>query len=696
MKKENKPEKIADRYEVLETIGTGGMGTVYKVLDPLLNKEFAIKVLLKDADGTTAARLQREAIAAGKLNHPHICRIDNFGQTAEGTPYMVMEYLQGQDLAEFLRTNGALSIESALEVAIQVCGALAYAHQHGIVHRDLKPANVLLLKSRSDAIFTKLLDFGVARYDMESRKGDLTEAGSILGSPLYMSPEQIQGENVGPAADIYSFGCMLFEMLTGEPPLRGASVVETFAMHRSTPAPLLSAYGKFPPALETLISHCLQKEPEKRTASAKDVLKKLEEIQQELLYSKEQTVTVQDDSEKEERERKKKLIVKLSLSTLGLLLIGGLVFIVRDIIYRKQIPETKVNSKIEIMYAAGQFMGDEASKDSQFIFSKRKDSAMVDVRAMPNVTDADLKILSGKKMCKLNLDETNIDGSGLKYLTDSEVIELSLNHTNLKDENLKYVKQIPKLRSLHIFSDFISGKGLSHISDMRFYTLELGSRKMNMEDLSVMKNLNVPHFLEFKSKFLTTDCLKHVGASKNLEGVTLHLMPITGDLGVMLKQYPNLKELELKDNASIDPQSLRSLIRSNLYSLRIKSPVLSKEQMKAITSMDKLELFVFLEGEIDPDSFQDLENMKKLTSLSLCGVHNLSGKVMTCIARKKTLSVLTLRDTDINEEDLKGLLSLPVLCIIDVSHCEYLDQASIERFKDQYQRRWGRKIEVNY
>lgn len=694
MDKNKKPEKIADRFEVIETIGSGGMGTVYKAIDPLLNKEVAVKLLQHDYDGTEAARLQQEATAAGKLNHPHICRILNFGQSKEGSPYMVMEYLQGQDLADFIQKNGPLSLEAALEVAIQVCGAMSYAHQHGIVHRDLKPANVLLLKSRNEGIFTKLLDFGVAR--LEERKGDLTEAGSIIGSPLYISPEQITGDSIGPASDIYSFGCMFFEMLTGEPPFRGASVVETFAMHKSAEIPSISLQGECGTELESLITQCLSKSPAMRPASAKEIMNRLEKIQTQVLTAPVETDTQDDDSAQKERERVRKRNIKISIGLVSVLVIGGLFSIVGDVLSRKKLPETKMDDKIPVVDAAGPFFGEEAKSETLFLETGKNTIYGVNLKAVPTVTDKDLKVLSDKKIYRLGLDTTPIDGSGLQYITNCGIVELLLDDTRVTDENMKYFRQMKNLRVLHIASNALTDEGFKQIADIPFFSLQFGSKNLTANGLASMKNLGKANDLRFKGEYLPPEFVKFIQPGNNLETIGFHSSVVKGDLGELLARFTRLKQVDITSPISIEPEALRSLSKLHLFVLQITGTDLDEKQMEAITSLDKLETFTFYQGQIGVDSLKNLHRMKELSSLSLSGVSNMSGKGIIYVSRVKKLAVLSIRNTNINPEDLKNLLSLSELAILDLMNCPNLDIDSLERFRDQYTRRWGHKIQLNY
>lgn len=214
------PEKIAERYQIKGIIGSGGMGVVLLGYDPNLGIDVAIKMLQKEASDKEVARLQREAMLAGRLNHIHIGKVYDFGTAEDESPYMVMEYFKGQTLSDLIRYKNRLSFEEARPIFIQLCEALLHAHHQGIVHRDLKPSNVFLARQGQGIhgpANVKLLDFGVAK--VEASSGEITAAGSIVGSPAYMSPELAEGIDADHRSDIYSLGCLMFETLVGTPPI---------------------------------------------------------------------------------------------------------------------------------------------------------------------------------------------------------------------------------------------------------------------------------------------------------------------------------------------------------------------------------------------------------------------------------------------------------------------------------------------
>ncbi len=257
-------------YEILAPLGAGGMGEVYRALDTRLGRDVALKILPAAArrDAERLARFEAEARATSALSHPNILTLFDVGQH-EGAPYVVFELLEGQTLAERLEA-GALPARKALDLARQVAEGLAAAHERGIVHRDLKPANVFLTRDGR----AKLLDFGLAQLAEEQRglgdDGDVTQ-GRVLGTVGYMSPEQVSGGNADARSDIFSFGVVLYEMLSGRRAFKGTSAVDTMhAILRSDP-PALEPAEALAPAVERILRRCLEKAPEQRFQSARDL-----------------------------------------------------------------------------------------------------------------------------------------------------------------------------------------------------------------------------------------------------------------------------------------------------------------------------------------------------------------------------------------------------------------------------------------
>ena len=262
-------------YEILAPLGAGGMGEVYRAKDARLGREVAIKVLPEslNADPDRLRRFEQEARAASALNHPNILTVHDFGQQ-NGSPYVVSELLEGATLRERL-SQGPLPVRKAVDYGIQIAHGLAAAHEKGIVHRDLKPENVFVTHDGR----VKILDFGLAKLAQREADGGTkaptqagTEPGVVMGTVGYMSPEQVRGQTADPRSDLFSFGTVLYEMLTGERAFRGDSAIETLnAILKEEPPEISASRPHLPPALDRVVRRCLEKSPAERFQSAQDL-----------------------------------------------------------------------------------------------------------------------------------------------------------------------------------------------------------------------------------------------------------------------------------------------------------------------------------------------------------------------------------------------------------------------------------------
>ena len=271
-----------DQYEIQTIIGKGGMGNVYKALDKTDGTTVAIKVLRPDLakDKTVIKRFEQEALAVEYLNHPNLVWTKKLGHTNDNTPYIVMEYIDGISLSDLIKQRGHLSVSETIKIISQTTEAIAYAHAQGIIHRDIKPSNILLSEFADD-MSVKVVDFGIAKAISEKQIGssNLTQTGDIVGSPAYMSPEQCLGDQIDERSDIYSLGCVMYEMLTGKSPFAAANPVQSILKHIEKDAePFAVEFYEFriPDAVEEIVLKCLQKDPVLRYQTVADLEKCLQ------------------------------------------------------------------------------------------------------------------------------------------------------------------------------------------------------------------------------------------------------------------------------------------------------------------------------------------------------------------------------------------------------------------------------------
>lgn len=274
-----------DRYRIEKCIGTGGWSRVYKAEHIGLNNTIALKVLHGHYAGEPdkVLRFQNEAMAAARLQHTNIARVQDYGLLPNGQPYLAMDFVSGVTLAELI-ANQKLSTRECIELVVQICDGLEFAHNEGIVHRDLKPGNIMVTGYGADSCGTvKILDFGLAKLmqDDSSEESRLTKTGDVLGTPAYMSPEQCKGQGLDHRSDIYSVGCMLYEMLTGKQPFAGESALDCMVKHYTEDAPplgKLNASSQVCRSLEGLVEKTLRKDPADRYQTAAELKQDLQSI----------------------------------------------------------------------------------------------------------------------------------------------------------------------------------------------------------------------------------------------------------------------------------------------------------------------------------------------------------------------------------------------------------------------------------
>lgn len=269
-------ETILGKFKIVELLGQGGVGSVYRVDHVFLGRQFALKCLNKQQPNDVSwRRFQNEAKAASKLDHPNLIKVHEFDLLPDGRPFILMDLVIGETLSDLTKHIGSMPVDRAIKIMIQVAFAVQYAHDQGIIHRDLKPTNIMVVKdgSEADVDSVKLVDFGIAKLTGidEFNQQTLTKTGEIFGSPLYMSPEQCTGTMVDHRTDIYSLGCVFFELLTGAPPFLGENALSTMMKHQSEiPLSLKEAsLGTiFPAELEEIVAKLLEKDPNHRYQNA--------------------------------------------------------------------------------------------------------------------------------------------------------------------------------------------------------------------------------------------------------------------------------------------------------------------------------------------------------------------------------------------------------------------------------------------
>lgn len=283
---------LGSKYEIISLVGHGGMGNVYKVRDRMTGNILAVKTLRAElaTDEKSIKRFKREAMTASRLSHPNVVAVYGYSETPCGSLFLVMDYVDGLSLEQHIRL-GKIDWQEAIDLFVQICDALAYAHKHGVVHRDLKPGNIVVSEAEDGTDHVNILDLGISKLFSSSgiEESKLTQTGDIIGSPLYMSPEQCQGESVDIRTDIYSLGCVMFEMLTGDPPFLAENSVKVILKHinasRADLIPILQNNGVPKRLQEIIVRGCLSQ-------TASDRFDSIELLREKLLVMRDQSRTI--------------------------------------------------------------------------------------------------------------------------------------------------------------------------------------------------------------------------------------------------------------------------------------------------------------------------------------------------------------------------------------------------------------------
>jgi len=541
---------VGDNYEVIALLGTGGMGCVYSVRHRILQKIYAMKTINSEFVSDVAwRRLQVEAQAMARINHPNIVAVHNLGIHQDKLPYFIMDLLQGQNLADILKAKGSLPLAETIEIFLEVCAGLGFAHRKGIVHRDIKPGNIIILdKAEVSGARVKLVDFGIAKLagtsDPDNQK--LTSVGEVFGSPLYMSPEQCDGKRIDARSDIYSLGCTIFETLTGRAPFRGSNPVITMLMHKEEKPPDLSICGKnFPQSIKNVVATLLAKEPMDRYQNLERLASDLQDVLTGDFvavspFAAHVNTELDDQDEQNEQEYQEELagaqskiktVFKSPASVVALLAafflmlaaVGFCVFAVTGKPGKVNqaiepvattAPQTALISSTKLTMPAFATIADDG-KRVQFTFPENLELGKIsDREAVSSKQDAtgtivfkagsriyfypsDYTIAHPQLMNSFNRDDlysistpANLDKCNLSQflpcITHLKGLQrLNLQQTKTSDEDIKYLNQLPALTNLNVNYTNISGKGLSKLERLKKLTTISFSGNKGVHDLLV-------------------------------------------------------------------------------------------------------------------------------------------------------------------------------------------------------------------
>jgi serine/threonine protein kinase len=719
---------FAERYEFLEALGAGGMSTIYKARQRALNRIVAIKMMHEHLmNEQSLRRFQAEGKAASSLDHPNIVKVHDFGLTDAGQPYMVMDLVEGKALDQVIDELGELPLTQCLIISIDIADALVHAHEKGILHRDLKPSNIMITTTLERPLVAKLVDFGIAKLlddDADSPMQRLTQTGELFGSPLYMSPEQCFGRKVDRRSDIYSFGCLMFECLTGNPPFRGDRLVDTLTKQMTMKAPLLSQARpdkKYPSKLEDLVDKCLAKNPDARYKNFDEVKAQLLAIQAEV-----------DEGLLREKSALQHFVISATrwkLAAIGFVLGLLVLSLVANVMMTQRAVQMEQHKQQSISKAHLLQLIQPDKLTTEIVSELIPENAgltKIDLANSKVTDDSMLYVNLQTDLKELDLTNTRVSNSGLQKLTNLKQLEkLAISGTaitnvgfaNLKRfPNLKYlyasrtaispeaVKDLlacPKLQEVDLSYTRVDGKSLEQLSELPLYVLTVHHTGLTGSDLAYLKRYPRLNFLDLNWTKVDDAGLENLTALAYLETLFIQNKDISDKATSSLVKIRSLKKLDIGWTKFTDKgicalaqglPELKYLYAAGLHINWNNMSGLSQFKQldalgvgwnssegldsKGLETICRLKTVTDLDlssteekedaSKIDDKSMQLLsEKMPQLIRLSL----NHQGKViptgLNYITKMKKLRYLSLRDVDLKEEHLNEIHKWLRQCDVD-------------------------------
>ncbi len=599
---------VLDKFKVVELVGLGGMGSVFRVTHVHLGTVFALKCLNKEQPKDhTWRRFQNEAKAAHILDHPNLIKVHDFGLLPGRRPYFVMDFVDGTTVADEVQRLGRLPVKRCLRIFIQVAFAIAYAHEHGVIHRDLKSSNIMVVKGEGDEELVKIVDFGIAKLTGadEFNQQTLTKTGEIFGSPLFMSPEQCMGLSVDLRSDLYSLGCMLYEALTGAPPFIGESALATMMKHQSEPPLSLKEASMgidFPKELERIVAKLLEKDPNNRYQNASLLAADLIQLESQLRNDGATAGTVSDGTRGSGKAAYTEKATSLFAGNpIGQSIIGAVAFLIgmsvsyfllqneleaerarkRPIVIESQpritapaldekqfshfdpatkervfdFPKTSIGALIFSDRPGVNCVGEKRVKDGVLIgFNPTYDALNKNPFLLKKFSPNDLTVLYMSK----NESAVSRVFSSLPHLTGLKA--LNVKFSDFSDADLKYLDPLSNLSYLNVSATNVTGDGLARMKFLNKLTsLHAGSVQNIPTLLERVAEMPKLYQLSLHADSLEDDLLKEVARCQSLKVLSIGMNRKITDKGVQhLSKLKQLRHLDIC-GTSVTMQSLKTL-----------------------------------------------------------------------------------------------------------------------------------------
>ncbi len=572
------------------------MGEVFKCHDLTLMRDVAIKFLSSDATGEAIARFQREAQVLGRLKHANILDVHDFGRSPDGRLFFIMSYLDGFSLAGYLRDHYPLRLEETLSILDQVCAGLENAHNRDILHRDIKPSNVMLVHTDQGRLQVKLIDFGIAKLTQTAEQS-MTQKGVAIGTPTYMPPEMVRGEQADVRSDVYSFGVLMFELFTGRLPFIRDTGLETMLMHLNEPVPKLSdsCTGLPQPLveeLERIVSRCMAKNREDRFNSMSEVRTALSKIEPppNLANAGEELA-----SRAVRQKTKGSFGLLLAFGSIVIVSIGFAVFKQHSNTQSETVPilsKEPLEAEPQRPIPSEEDL-DTRSKGSTLTLYREDNHDRVEGNLLTDDEDleAGSKRYSWVPRWELR-KSTSFTAAGLRHLAKLKITSLALGHTATDADALKVLAQIDTLKSLEITScNELNNEDLAVLSGKKLSKLTLSGSKLNGDVCRYVAKIPDLEYFTLEKIQLTPNQLHSLLKLKDLRRLGFSGMTITSALSKELARLP-IDQLDLK-YCPIESGAFNNLRSSSIRMLYVECEqhlAYKPEEFKRLQLLNQLEL----------------------------------------------------------------------------------------------------------
>jgi serine/threonine protein kinase len=653
---------VGERYKVISLIGKGGMGSVYSVEQIFLHKEFALKTLNPGHMSDMAwRRFQKEAQATSALDHPSLIKVHDFGMIDDTQPFFVMDFFDGETLANRIERSGALPLADALSIFTHVCFALAHAHKQGVIHRDIKPSNIMISQIDDVEYQVRVVDFGIAKLINASDHETLalTRTGEVFGTPYYMSPEQCLGVGIDHRADIYSLGCVLFHALTGMPPFIGDTALSIMMQHQSTiPAALKEAsLGKvFPEATDRVVRKMLQKKPEDRYQSLLEVASDLE------LIKLGQHVHSQKNSTLAKKPRNNLLPGIAALVVVsGLSFVGGR-FSASQKVAPSEVPASfKAAAPVAAVLSSspGALSPGSSSPGSSSSGSSGPTPSPEQINEAARRSSKSFSAISGyystftdPKRRIFHFDNDDEKSPGILILPKSVECPIAVDTPYGKKVHAKGDVEISNFQPFAILvaenvetaPQLLTRFRADEVSELSLKNAVLpdGTSDAALSKCTNLKSINA--VVITNSKFVTDKSLGYLNQLPNLTELGVSHTRVTGK---GLTRLTRLKDLRVLDANSLVHESggavLEALAGSTkMQDLNLRRGGFGDSKMEALASLVNLRHLDLSSTEISDRTLKELSQLKHLTQLSLYDCPNVTDSSFEILAKFPALKALTI------------------------------------------------------